>query len=229
MTYSDERISSILASIGEDDRALIAPPPSVWDAIVSQLGADRLDTSVRSGDAAGAATDTDRVLRPASPSDSSQGGDDASSVVPLHGHRGRPMVWMTVAAATVALLVGALVAVTQPSTTVVSEVALSSDGLDGAPSGLQGSAELVETADALELQVDIPADIDTDGGYLELWLIDTRVEGMVSLGPVNDTGRYQVPPGVDPGLFPVVDVSVEPTDGLPTHSGKSVLRGVLDA
>ena len=32
---------------------------------------------------------------------------------------------------------------------MISEVALSSDGLDGAPMGLQGSAELVETADAL--------------------------------------------------------------------------------
>ncbi|HEX5366505.1 MAG TPA: anti-sigma factor [Acidimicrobiales bacterium] len=60
-----------------------------------------------------------------------------------------------------------------------------------------------------------------------MWLIDEDVRGMVSLGPSRPDGRYAVPSGVDAGRFPVVDVSLEPPDGDPTHSGTSVLRGTL--
>jgi hypothetical protein len=49
----------------------------------------------------------------------------------------------------------------------------------------------------------------------------------VSLGPARTDGRYQIPPDVDVGAFPVVDVSIEPPDGVPTHSGVSALRGTL--
>jgi hypothetical protein len=50
---------------------------------------------------------------------------------------------------------------------------------------------------------------------------------MVSLGPLRADGRYAIPDGVDVRAFPVVDVSIEPLDGEPTHSGRSVMRGVL--
>jgi len=58
-------------------------------------------------------------------------------------------------------------------------------------------------------------------------MIDTDVTRLVSLGPVRADGTYDLPPGLDPAQFPVVDVSVEPLDGDPTHSGDSVLRGEL--
>ncbi len=64
-------------------------------------------------------------------------------------------------------------------------------------------------------------------GYLELWLIDPTVTRLVSLGPLRTDGIYDIPAGVDPAAFPIVDVSVEPVDGDPTHSGDSVLRGEL--
>jgi Anti-sigma-K factor rskA len=60
-----------------------------------------------------------------------------------------------------------------------------------------------------------------------VWLIDPNVEGMVSLGPARSDGTYAVPPDIDVAAFPIVDVSVEPPDGVPTHSGVSVLRGTL--
>jgi hypothetical protein len=50
---------------------------------------------------------------------------------------------------------------------------------------------------------------------------------MVSLGPVRSDGRYEIPAAVDVSAFPIVDVSIEPADGVPTHSGRSVLRGTL--
>jgi hypothetical protein len=42
-------------------------------------------------------------------------------------------------------------------------------------------------------------------------------------------GRLTVPEGVRPGDYPEVDVSLEPDDGDPAHSGDSVLRGELPA
>ena len=60
-----------------------------------------------------------------------------------------------------------------------------------------------------------------------MWLIDANVEGMVSLGPARSDGIYAVPSDLDVAAFPIVDVSVEPPDGNPTHSGVSVLRGTL--
>ncbi len=50
---------------------------------------------------------------------------------------------------------------------------------------------------------------------------------MVSLGAVDGSGRLAIPRGIDPTVYRVVDVSIEPADGVPTHSGRSVLRGTM--
>ena len=62
-----------------------------------------------------------------------------------------------------------------------------------------------------------------------MWLIDSQVEGMISLGPFRGNGDYPIPSSVDPADFPIVDISIEPSDGVPTHSGVSILRGVAPA
>jgi anti-sigma-K factor RskA len=62
--------------------------------------------------------------------------------------------------------------------------------------------------------------------YIEVWLIDAQVKGMISLGPFHGNGNYVIPSGVDPSKYPIVDVSLEPSDGVPTHSGVSIVRGV---
>ena len=72
------------------------------------------------------------------------------------------------------------------------------------------------------------------GADLEVWLIRPDDEGnvadLVSLGVVDpaDPGSLDVPAGYDPGAYFVVDISVEPRDGDPTHSGRSILRGPLE-
>ncbi len=66
------------------------------------------------------------------------------------------------------------------------------------------------------------------GSYYELWIIDRDVKKLISLGPLRADGRYVLPGGVDMGAYPVVDVSVEPIDGNTSHSGASLLRGVLE-
>ena len=65
-------------------------------------------------------------------------------------------------------------------------------------------------------------------GDLEVWLIDPNVEGMVSLGFLASShAEFVIPEGYDPSAYPIVDISIEPRDGVPTHSGESITRGVL--
>ncbi|WP_255595821.1 anti-sigma factor [Cellulomonas sp. C5510] len=67
-------------------------------------------------------------------------------------------------------------------------------------------------------------------GFREVWLLDRDVTGLVSLGLLDgDEGRFAIPAGLDLGRYPVVDVSAEPDDGDPAHSGDSILRGELTA
>jgi anti-sigma-K factor RskA len=64
-----------------------------------------------------------------------------------------------------------------------------------------------------------------------VWLVDLEAGRLVALGTLDDDGRAElaVPAGVDLSDYPEVDVSLEPDDGDPQHSGDSVLRGDLPA
>jgi len=90
----------------------------------------------------------------------------------------------------------------------------------------EGRAELLDDDGSLELQVDT-AGLDAGDGFLEVWVIDRDVTKLISLGPLRADGRYDLPAGFDAEAYPIVDVSVEPIDGNPAHSGDSVLRGEL--
>lgn len=52
----------------------------------------------------------------------------------------------------------------------------------------------------------------------------------MSLGIVDDIDRrYAVPEGYSTAEYSVVDISVEPRDGVEQHSGRTILRGELSA
>jgi anti-sigma-K factor RskA len=136
----------------------------------------------------------------------------------------RRRAWLAGAlAAAAALIVAVFVTmIRQDDQNVVAEVAL--DQLEG---GGSGRAELIEGRDGrLLLRVDTEG-LEPGDGYLELWMIDPSVTRLVSLGPLRAGGVYDVPAGVTPADFPIVDISAEPVDGDPTHSGRSLLRGQL--
>jgi anti-sigma-K factor RskA len=134
----------------------------------------------------------------------------------------RRMGLVAVAAAAAVVAVAIAVAVLRPADDdVVAEATL-----EPLVPGVGGDARLVASDGSLELRLSA-AGLPTPNGYYEVWLIDPTVSRLVSLGPLRPDGRYEVPAGVDPHAFPIVDVSEEPADGAPTHSGVSVLRSEL--
>jgi anti-sigma-K factor RskA len=67
-----------------------------------------------------------------------------------------------------------------------------------------------------------------DGQFYELWLLgaDQQLVGLGSFRVGKDgMATLKVPLPVDPGQFSYFDISLEPGDGDPGHSGVSVLRG----
>ena len=81
-----------------------------------------------------------------------------------------------------------------------------------------------------ELSVDVDGLGTQANAHYELWLLDFDGGELVdlrSLGDIDADGTWQVPADIDVAEFNVVDISVEPNDGNPDHSGDSVLRGDL--
>jgi hypothetical protein len=188
--------------------APVPPPPSVWEAIAAQTGVT-------------ARPRPEVVASPLIPAPE----PPPAPVVPLP--RRRKTLLVAAAAAVVAAAAGtsAVVLTSRDGATVVAATPL--DPLDDAPAS--GSAQVVERDGQRLLEVRLTAAAPDDGFY-EVWLIDERVEGMYSLGVVREgTTDLPVPAGVDLTEYPIVDVSVEPLDGDPTHSGVSVARGVLES
>jgi anti-sigma-K factor RskA len=201
----------------------VAPPPAVWAAIAAATG---VSSAPRPEVVAAAGPAVDAVAPPAPPSPEAE--RPAATVTPLRPRRSRLLL-----AAAASLVVGAgigagAVAVSSGDDDGFAVAAAALDPLEG--SGASGQARVVERdGGSRVLEVDLTAPGLQDGFY-EVWLIDEDVEDMVSVGVVQG-GRevaLPLPPGLDLGQYPVVDVSVEPLDGDPTHSGDSVARGLLD-
>lgn len=207
------------------------PPAGLWERIAAETGVSGGPVSpaaVRTVDVGPPSDDVGPVENVAPVGGPRQDDPPAhrpggsATATDLSSRRRLPWVIGAVAAAVV-LIVGVAALVRQPSAepTVVASTPLGSLG----PAG-SGEVELVDADGELRLRLDI-SDVDPGDGFLEVWMIDTDVTRLVSLGPVRADGTYDLPPGLDPAQFPVVDVSVEPLDGDPTHSGDSVLRGEL--
>ncbi len=228
---------------------LLDPPARVWDNISAALGvqsgsedtgpeaygAD--ESSSRPVPPVGAPS-TSRQSRQAFPTDTSKaqtppaaGSTAAEEVRPARRSRRVP-TWLAVAAAFVvgALGAGAVVSVVgdddEPPTPTTSQLADAElEPLGGA--GTAGSAAVL--ADDGHRLLEVQIDDRTPGeGYREVWLLDADATRLVSLGVLTGTeGRLDIPDDLDLADYPVVDVSREPLDGDPTHSGDSIARGTL--
>lgn len=203
------------------------PPAGVWDAIAAATGPD----------AGSAPASEDHPAPYGRSADQSDPGDGippghGASVVSLDSRRsrerGRWSTSMLVAAAVLGAAVTGGVAWLWPDTTP-GGVTLADTRLDALTDTVEGaSAEVVDRDGRRVLRVSADRLPRVDDGYLEVWLIDEQVSGMITVGLLEATEQeFALPADVDLAAFPVVDVSVEHFDGDPTHSGQSLWRGVL--
>jgi len=230
-----------LARDARDDGPLVAPPPQVWDRVAAELGlgAEAGVAAAGTGTAGAAraqAVTRDRAARIGEARDDTATAGDRGAggeVVSLSSRRRArgPWTWVAAAAA-VGLVVGGAgtwwVSTRDDRTAdVVASATL--DALPGWDASGTATVE-VDRDGARVLVVDVEGAVDGDAGFREVWLLTPDVSGLVSLGTLAGTsGRFDLPPGLDLDEFSVVDVSEEPFDGDPAHSGDSIVRGPLSA
>jgi hypothetical protein len=201
----------------------VAPPPAVWAGIAAATGVESAPRpELLAGTAPPPRTQPVAAAPPARPAEPAEPG----VVRELRPRRSRILLAMAAS-----LLVGAGIgagAVALANRDTAEELAAA----DLAPlddRDATGSAEVVATRDGEQLRVVLEAP-ELDDGFYEVWLLEPAVERMVQIGVVRDgTTTLDLPEGLDLAEYPIVDVSVEPLDGVPTHSGVSVARGVLES
>lgn len=205
------RLGVVARSLTDEDHDLHEPPPGLWVRISETVTAHVIGPSGATGteDEAGAGDEAGPVVRPA--------------------RWWRSMPWLAAAAAVVVVagIIGALAVAGQGGDGPVLVATVDLEPLGDVP-GASGRLVDLDGQLALDMEADA-ADLPDPEGFYEVWLIDEAVEGMISLGPMRADGTYEVPANVDYRDYPIVDVSVEPHDGDPTHSGSSILRGTLDS
>jgi len=193
--------ATVATARGTDMLELAAPPPAVWQRIAGELGL----------------SDEPPAARP----------DDV--VVPLRRPPWRrPLAAAAGVLALAAVATAVLVAVRAPAPATSDGVTAPLVALGG--TAARGEVVLADGPGRRSLVVET-AGLPPADGFYEVWLLDLEQGRMVALGVLDDTGRGRltVPEGVRTSDYPEVDVSLEPDDGDPAHSGDSVLRGELPA
>lgn len=206
------------------------PPADVWDRIAAELDSEPVDlASRRSRVVPPPDTETDE----GAPADAATPVivPETSAVVPLRPGTSGEGRWVRrlafAAAASFALGAASTVVLGQlinrPNVEVIQAI-----GLDPLPGwDAEGTATLKLSNGDTILVIDLP-EPEMGDGFREVWLIDSNVERLVSLGTMTgDHAEFTIPAGLDLDEYVVVDVSREHFDGDPTHSGDSIVRGIL--
>ena len=242
-------------AVGRSARSveLVEPGDRVWAGVHSALGlSGAVAETPRRNDFMAAATEpaptpvlvpeSDPAVEPDSSStltptsslpSSSTPSATITDIGPGLRPRRRPRNWMPVAvAAGIAGLLGGLgggiwwqsVQQQEPAPVLLAQARL--DPFPGWEA--EGSAYVAKTADGHREVVLEVTGVAADSDLREVWLIKADAAGLISIGLLDgESGRYVIPDGVDLSQYPLVDVSAEPGDGDPQHSGDSILRGEL--
>jgi hypothetical protein len=222
-----------VVTAGRGDRSAtpaVEPPAHVWDGIAAATGVGVRPRSAAPLPPAPPVPATAPVAPPATVPQPAPVLQLRPRTRSRSGFRGLHLV----AVAAAALVVGAAggVGVTSllgddsPATPTVVVASTVLDPLPADPAA-RGKAVVVEDRGGRVLQVDVSSLGATDG-FFEVWLIDSSVKKMVPIGVLSGAkGTFTIPADLDLSQYPVVDISAEPLDGNPVHSGKSLLRGVI--
>lgn len=202
----------------------VQPPAGVWDRILADIASEG---AAGSASEAGSAASTDAGRYVDTPA--------AASRMPT-GDLVRRRRRRFSAGALIAACAGSAVLAASLALLIVTQVGGAPRSTDLANASLEpltstvspARAEVVERDGQRLLVVDADA-LPTVDGYLDVWLLDADAQQMVSLGVMDAAStELTLPADLDLAAFPVVDVSVEPYDGDPTHSGDSIWRGALE-
>ena len=207
---------------------LESPPERVWSRISEELGFSA--PAATSGAAAAAEIDPAAETGRMDPADAGalrSTGGTAQTPAPRRRRSGliRGLFVLAASVAVLGVIVGGWAMTRQAAV-----VELASAELAAFPDhpGAVGSAVVVERGDERVIEVTLEADVDPDSNR-EVWLITEDATEIISLGMLEgQTGEFVVPDAVDLREFVLVDVSDEPVDGDPAHSGDSIVRGALD-
>ncbi len=202
-----DHIEALLREIETSDHDLTPPPADVWQGIEAAIHADE---------------------------------EASAEVVTLGSRRSTFGTRFLAAAAAIAILaVGAVVVASMRGSDDVvvatAQLAYDPEAFDPLGADAAATARLVERDGGFEIRLDDASLPDPAENDLELWLISTDADGAitdvqpVSLVDAAAPGTYAVPAALDPDVYTIVDISVEPRDGDEAHSGRSILRGTLAA
>ncbi|KQO96756.1 hypothetical protein ASF30_16815 [Leifsonia sp. Leaf264] len=205
------------------DVELLTPPRQVWENISAELGLSAAAPSTSPTSTSASASNPD--VAPSAPAATRRA---SASVTDRRRPSTRVARWWPYAAA--ALVVGILAGVAGavlwpgPSADVIAEAAL-----DPFPTwDASGTAQLEKAGQSGTRDLVVDLDAPTGSALREVWLMDPATNGLVSLGQLSgSSGRFTVPNSIDVEQFSVVDISEEPADGNPAHSGDSIVRGQL--
>jgi hypothetical protein len=217
-----------LASIGRTARGveIVQPPATVWNGIHAELGlSDELADVPRQRTSINPVLDVADV--PGASTKDLPTADQQDAVVTAVPQRPVTRWWLVAAALVIGVAAGSV------GSTLLSPSddpkVLAEAELEPFPEWTaSGSARVEENADGSRAVV---VDLSAPGGGLrEVWLIDPDTSGLISLGLLSgDSGTFTIPADLDLTRYSVVDVSDEPDDGNPAHSGASIVRGPLSS
>lgn len=232
-------------SLTDDDRVRHDPPPMVWDNIQAALSSTEsppatpvTESTPAPGTIGYASTNNEANLHVAATTDDEVVPQDdvidlsvaRDKRAPATLRKRRRHLLLAGAASILAVVLGLSVLSdinTGPVPTLAAEV---NNETLLEPFG--GTARAVlELDDAPVLEISFDGDLPS-GEPVELWLIKPDLSDMRSLGivePGSAAWSGDWPADLDPSEYSVVDLSIEPNDGDPTHSGRSILRGQLTA
>ncbi|MFJ5520978.1 anti-sigma factor domain-containing protein [Streptomyces griseoluteus] len=153
----------------------------------------------------------------------------ARASTPVERLQGRRWTRFSVALAACAALLGAAAGSTVTWWTTRGDstaTTVTGKPLDSLRPASTGYASLRGTQTHRSLTVNVKG-LPSTTGYFEVWLMNRSHTKLVSMGVLDPNGRatLPVPENIDLREYSVVDVSIQPYNGKPDHSGKSIVRG----
>ncbi|MGH1549553.1 anti-sigma factor [Leifsonia poae] len=138
--------------------------------------------------------------------------------------------WVAALSGAAVLLVAVVVAavlVLRPTAQVQAHATLAGLPAWSTSSGTATMERQTDGTTVLQIELDSPA-VHSSGDYREVWLMNSDLTKSISVGLLaGDSGTFAMPPNIAAADYPVVDISQQPLNGDPAHSGDSIVRGTL--